>query len=281
MQLAVGLHADAAAQIVDHKHLLGFRQAKFPGDAGVLDRRQRRSARAAVMAADQNDIGMRLGHSGRDDPHAHFGDQLHGNPRLRIHVLQIVDQLRQILDRIDVVMRRRRNQLHARNGVPHPGDDFVHLVARKLAAFSRLCALSDFDLQLVRIHQIIRRYAKASRRHLLDRASAPVSVRVPGEALFIFAALARVGPGADAIHGDRQGFVRFLADGAEGHGAGGESFDDFARRLDFVQGKRMRGFLEFHEPAQSAQLPALIVDQSANTPDRSRSWTPARHAAAC
>ncbi len=31
--------------------------------------------------------------------------------------------------------------------------------------------------------------------------------------------------------------------------------------LDFVQGKRARGFLELHQPAQRAQLPALIVDQ--------------------
>ena len=33
---------------------------------------------------------------------------------LRIGVLQIVNQLRQILDGINIVMRRRRNQRHAR-----------------------------------------------------------------------------------------------------------------------------------------------------------------------
>ena len=37
LQLAVGLHADAAAQVVHHQHLLGFGEAQFPGDAGVLD----------------------------------------------------------------------------------------------------------------------------------------------------------------------------------------------------------------------------------------------------
>ncbi len=38
LQLAVGLHADAAAQVVHHQHLLRFGEAQFPGNAGVLDR---------------------------------------------------------------------------------------------------------------------------------------------------------------------------------------------------------------------------------------------------
>ena len=37
LQFAIGLHADAAAQIVHHQHLLRFRQAEFPRNAGVLD----------------------------------------------------------------------------------------------------------------------------------------------------------------------------------------------------------------------------------------------------
>ena len=37
----------------------------------------------------------------------------------RIDVLQIVDELRQILDGVDVVMRRRRDQPHARGRVAH------------------------------------------------------------------------------------------------------------------------------------------------------------------
>ena len=37
-----------------------------------------------------------------------------------VDVLQIVDQLGQILDRIDIVMRRRRDQANAGRGVPHP-----------------------------------------------------------------------------------------------------------------------------------------------------------------
>ncbi len=79
LQFAIGLHADAAAQIVHDQHLLGFGEAQFPGDAGVLDGSERRSAGAAVMAADQHHVGMGFGDAGGDGADADFGDQLDGN----------------------------------------------------------------------------------------------------------------------------------------------------------------------------------------------------------
>ena len=41
---------------------------------------------------------------------AELGHELHRNRRLRIGIFEVVDQLRQILDGVDVVVRRRRNQ---------------------------------------------------------------------------------------------------------------------------------------------------------------------------
>ena len=82
LQLAVGLHPDAAAQVVHHQHLLRLRQSQLPGDAGMPDGAERRSAGAAVVAADQDDVGVRLGHAGRHRAHADLGHQLHRNPRL-------------------------------------------------------------------------------------------------------------------------------------------------------------------------------------------------------
>src|SRR3546814_7622576 len=46
-----------------------------------------------------------------------------------VHFFQIVDQLRQILDRVDVVVRRRRDQANARFGITQPRDGGVDLVA--------------------------------------------------------------------------------------------------------------------------------------------------------
>ena len=83
--------------------------------------------------------------------------QLHVHPGLRVGVLQVVDQLRQILDRVDVVVRRRRDQADTRRGVPHLGHPRVHLVARKLAALTGFRALGHLDLDVGAVGQVVRR----------------------------------------------------------------------------------------------------------------------------
>ena len=122
LQLAVGLDRDAAAQIVQHQRLVRLGQAQLPGHAGVLDGGQRRGAGAAVVAADQHHVGVGLGHAGRDRADADFGHQLDADARAMVGVLQVVDELRQVLDGIDVVMRRRRDQADAGRGVADLGD---------------------------------------------------------------------------------------------------------------------------------------------------------------
>ena len=113
----------------------------------MLDRTERRSAGAAVVAGDEHHVGMSLGDARGHRAHAHLGDQLDGDARLGIDVLQVVDQLRQIFDRINVMMRRRRDQSHAGDRVAGLGDDRIHLVAGQLAALAGLCALRHLDLQ--------------------------------------------------------------------------------------------------------------------------------------
>ena len=116
------------------------------------------------IAADQHHVGMRLGHARGHRAHAHFGHQLDRDARLRVDVLQIVDELRQIFDGVDVVVRRRRDQAHAGDGVAHARDGLIHLVAGKLAAFAGLGALRHLDLQLVGVDQVIGGDAEAARR---------------------------------------------------------------------------------------------------------------------
>src|SRR6185312_8535081 len=96
LQLTVGLYADAAAQVVHQQDLLRLSEPKLPWTACVLDRTQGRSTRAAAVAADEHNIGMRLRHSGGNCTDANFGDELHGDAGLGVRVLQVVDQLRQI-----------------------------------------------------------------------------------------------------------------------------------------------------------------------------------------
>ena len=107
LQLTVDLHDDPVAQLVHPQHLLRLGEPELPRNAAMFDRRERRRARAAVVARDEHDVGMRLGDTRGDRADAGRGDQLHVDARLRVRILQVVDELREVLDRIDVVVRRR------------------------------------------------------------------------------------------------------------------------------------------------------------------------------
>src|SRR5579862_4958441 len=102
----------------------------------------------------------------------------------------------------------------------------------QLAAFARFCALRNFDLQIVRVYQVVRGHTEASGSHLLDGAAAQISVGVWYIASLVLAALTGIGFSTDAIHGDGESLMRFLADGAEGHGARGKALYNFGGGFD-------------------------------------------------
>ncbi len=154
LELAVDLHDDPVAQPVEHQGLLGLGQAELPRGAGVLEAGQRAGAGAAVVAGDQHDVGVRLGDAGGDRADADLGDQLDVHAGLRVGVLEVVDQLGEVLDRVDVVVRRRRDQPDARRRVPGARDPRVDLGAGQLAALARLGALRHLDLDVVGVGEV-------------------------------------------------------------------------------------------------------------------------------
>ena len=199
-----GAQPHAVAQLVQRQDLMHLRQPHLPGQAGELDRGLRAGAGAAGVAGDQDDVGVRFGDARGDGADARPADQLHRDLGVRIDLLQVIDELGQILDRIDVVVRRRADQGHARRGVAQPRDHLRHLEAGQLPALAGLGALGDLDLQLAALVQVLGGDAEAARRHLLDGGVPVVAVLVGTEARRILAALARVGLGADAVHRDVQ-----------------------------------------------------------------------------
>jgi len=106
-QPAVGAHFDAVPQPVAHENRLRLGEAQSHGEPACLIDESGDAPVPAVVSRDQDVIGVRLRDAGRDSPDAGFRNELHADTRGGIHLLEIVDQLREILDRIDVVMRRR------------------------------------------------------------------------------------------------------------------------------------------------------------------------------
>src|SRR6266852_3732428 len=263
LELAVHLDSDAAAKIVEDKNLVGFGQAQLPGNAGMLDARQGGGARAAIMAADQNHVGMRLGDAGGDRAHAYLRHQLDADAGVMVRVLEIVNQLRQIFNRVNIMMRRWGDQPDAGSRVADLGNPGIDLVAGKLAAFARLGALGHFDLQLFGVDQILAGDAEPAGGDLLDSAVARVAIGIEGVSGGVLTALAGVALAADAVHGDGQSLVGFLADRAVRHGPRLKTLHDRFDRLDFVDWNWVVGEFQVEESAQSAQSFRLVVDQLA------------------
>ena len=226
LELTVGLDDDAVAQAVEQQRLLGLGEAELPRRTRVLERGQRRGAGAAVVAGDQDHVGVRLGDTGGDRADADLGDQLHVDARPRVRVLQVVDELREVLDRVDVVVRRRRDEADARRRVPGLRDPRVDLVAGQLTALAGLGALRHLDLDVVGVDEVLARDAEPAGRDLLDRRPLRVAAGQRDVALGVLAALTGVRLRAEPVHGDREGLVRLLRDRAVGHRAGGEALDD-------------------------------------------------------
>ena len=122
LHLPVHLDHDAVPQIVGQQGLLGLGQTELPGDPGVLLRGERGGPGAAVVPRDEHHVGVGLGHPGGHRPHPHLGHQLHVHPGRRIGRLQVVDELGDVLDGVDVVVGRRRDEPDPGGREPGLGD---------------------------------------------------------------------------------------------------------------------------------------------------------------
>ena len=233
LQAAVGLQPHAMPKFVGTQCLVRFGEPELPRRAGVLDRGQGARPGAAVVARDRDQIGVGLGDAGRHGSDARLGHQLHRDQRLRVDLLQVEDQLREVLDGIDVMVRRRGDEADAGPREAQPRDHLVHLVAGKLPALAGLRPLRDLDLQHFGVDQVFRRDAESAGRHLLD-----LGILLGAVARRILAAFAGVGAGAQPVHGDGEGLVRLGRQGAQGHAGAVESLQNDALRLDLLHRNR-------------------------------------------
>ena len=123
------------------------------------------------MARNQHDVGVRLCDPGGDRADTALRHELDVNARARIAVLEVENELRQVLDRVDVVMRRRRYEPDTWCRVADLRDPRVDLVPGQLSTFTGFGALRHLDLQVVGVDQVLARDAEARGCDLLDGAA--------------------------------------------------------------------------------------------------------------
>ena len=244
-EATVHLQPHLVTQAVGDQRLLGLGQPQLPGGAGVFDRGEGARAGAAVVAGDGDEVRIGLGHAAGDGANAGLGHQFHRHQAAWVDLLDVEDELGQILDGVDVVVGRRRDQGHAGHRVTQLGDLGRHLVTGQLAPFAGLGPLSHLDLHHVGVHQVVGGDAKAPRCHLLD-----ARILLGAEALGILAAFTRVALAAEPVHGHRQRLVGFRAQRADGHGGGVEAGEQLGSRLHLLQRHRIVDLLQGEQIAQ-------------------------------
>ena len=228
----------------------------------MFQRGQRRRAGSTVLAGDQHHIGMGFRDAGRDGANPDLGDELDVDAGGVVRVLQIVDELREVLDRVDVVVRRRGDQPDAGRRVARPRDPGIDLRSGELTAFARLGTLRHLDLDVVGGHEIGARDAEAPRGHLLDRRAARVPIRVRGEPARVLAALPRVRLATEPVHRDGQRLVRFGRDRAVRHRAGGEATHDRLHGLDLLDRDRAQRGASPSPTRKSQRRPRSVARRS-------------------
>ena len=238
------------AQIVERQDLVPFSQAKLPRQASIFDRGLRACTGTTNSACNQNDICLCLRNPGGNRADTRLGNQLHADTCLWVDLLEIIDQLREVFDRIDIMMRRWRNQRNARRCVAKFRDEFRHLEARQLAAFTRLRTLGDLDLDFSALVQIFRRHTKSTRCDLLDCRIHIVAIWKRTEPRTVFAAFPGNGFRADTVHGNIQRTVRFRTEGAQRHARCHEALANLINRLNAGYRNRCPGRLEVQQVTQ-------------------------------
>ena len=254
-QLAIRLQTDTAAQPVAYELILRLGKSQLPWQTGMVDRALRCSARPAVITGDQDDLRTGLGHAAGDRTDAFLTDELDRDARFGIGVFQIVDQLCQILDRIDVVMRRRRDERHARRGVPGRRDPRIDLAAGEMSAFSRLGSLCYLDLDLLCAVEVFASHTEAAAGHLLDG-----TVTLRAQPIRTFTALPAVALAVQPVHRDRQTGVGLLRDRSIGHRSRLEAADDVLYAFHLIQRDRTASLCIKGEQRSDRKGMMLLMD---------------------
>ena len=104
------MQTHAAAQSVQHESLLRFRESNLGRHTGVAHGRGGRGSRATFGTGDDDDVCLGFGDACGNGSHAAFGNEFHADFRSRVEVLEVEDELREVFNGVDVVVRRRRNQ---------------------------------------------------------------------------------------------------------------------------------------------------------------------------
>jgi hypothetical protein len=259
-QLTISLDNDATTKIVEDKSLMSLGKTQLPWKTSVLDTGPSGGTGTTIVTRDENVISLGFGNTGSDDTNTSLGDELDRDTSAGVGALEIVDQLLEVLNRVDVVVGRRTNEADTRSGVTGLSDRARDLVAGKLTTLTRLSTLSHLDLELIGISEVVGGNTETSRSNLLDSGAHSITVLHAQATLGIFTTFTSVGLATQTVHGDSKGRVRLHGDGTVRHGTGNKAAHNVSPRLDLVDGNGCTVIeVEVKEATEGAVLDTLVL----------------------
>lgn len=103
-ELTVRLDNDTATEVVQNQRLVSLGKTQFPGQTGVLDTGPAGGAGTTIVTRDQDVVSLGLGDTRSDNTDTSLGDKLDGDARPRASALEVVDELLQVLDRVNWII---------------------------------------------------------------------------------------------------------------------------------------------------------------------------------
>lgn len=103
----VNTELNSLSQLVLLECRVSLGETKLPETASMLHRAHGRCTRAALVTRDLHNISVGLDDATCDGSDAALSNELDGNLSGLVDFVKVVDELGQVLNRIDIVMRRR------------------------------------------------------------------------------------------------------------------------------------------------------------------------------
>ena len=264
---AVDAHLDPLAHPLLDEHVLHRGQHRRHRDAAVLLVHALRRARAAAAVREVEAVRSGVDATHARHLHAVRGHELERGAHVGVEVAPALDHELDVLDRVEVVVHGRRDELVARLAAALARDARGHLLPRELAALARLRPLGELHLRLGRSRRGHRRHREA-RPRVLDAAVAVGSA----DAGLVEAALAAVRDRADPrrdrhprpaearpavaverVHRPRDRAVRRLRERALAHPRGHEAPEHVLLPLDLVE---REGLAVRARPCRRSSMPS-------------------------
>ena len=215
-------------------------KSQFPWKSCIMDGTSWCCPGSSVISGNQYQACSRFGYTGCNCTDTGFWYQFYCNSRIFVRIFTIVNELRKILDRIDIMMRRWWDQADPRCRMTCLCNPRIYFSTRQMSALSRFCPLRHLDLYFLCTYQVSGCNAKSSGSYLFDRRA---SVRI--QTFNLLSTFTTVGFTMQLVHRNCQCLMRFFRDRTIRHCSCLESFYNLVDAFYFFDWNAFLWIVEF------------------------------------